>query len=36
VLELIVTAGWYHVISYLCNGLRIEPEAWAQPWPAAR
>lgn len=32
-LELIVTAGWYHVIAYLCNGLRVEPEEWATPPP---
>jgi alkylhydroperoxidase family enzyme len=32
-IELIVTAGWYHVIAYLCNGLRVEPEEWATPVP---
>jgi alkylhydroperoxidase family enzyme len=31
--ELIVTAGWYHVIAYLCNGLRVEPEQWGTPLP---
>src|SRR2546423_1389627 len=29
VLELLVTAGWYHVIAYVCNGARVEPEDWA-------
>jgi 4-carboxymuconolactone decarboxylase len=33
-LELIVTAGWYHVISYLCNALRVQGEEWAAPMPA--
>lgn len=35
IIELIVTAGWYHVIAYLCNGLAIEGEAWAAPFPTA-
>ncbi len=30
ILELIVTAGWYHLISYVCNGLHVEPEQWAR------
>jgi 4-carboxymuconolactone decarboxylase len=29
VLELIATAGWYRLISYVCNGLRVEREEWA-------
>jgi 4-carboxymuconolactone decarboxylase len=33
IIELIVTAGWYHTIAYLCNGLAIEPEAWAARFP---
>jgi alkylhydroperoxidase family enzyme len=32
-IELIVTAGWYHVIAYLCNGLRVQPEDWALRFP---
>jgi alkylhydroperoxidase family enzyme len=32
--ELIVTAGWYHTIAYVCNALRVEPEEWARPFPA--
>ena len=35
-IELIVTAGWYHVIAYLCNGIGIELEDWAMRFPAAR
>jgi len=39
ILELIITAGWYHVIGYLCNGVRVQDEEWAlafpQPDPAA-
>jgi alkylhydroperoxidase family enzyme len=35
IIELLVTAGWYHVIAYLCNGLRIEAEEWAPAFPAA-
>jgi 4-carboxymuconolactone decarboxylase len=33
ILELIVTAGWYHVIGYLCNGVRLEHEEWAARFP---
>ena len=29
ILELLVTAGWYHVIAYVCNGARVEREPWA-------
>jgi 4-carboxymuconolactone decarboxylase len=35
ILELIVTAGWYRIISYLCCGLRIEREEWAARFPPA-
>ena len=34
-LELIVTVGWYHVIAYICNGLRVREEEWALAFPAA-
>jgi alkylhydroperoxidase family enzyme len=34
ILELIVTAGWYHVIGYLCNGVRVQQEEWAPSFPA--
>jgi alkylhydroperoxidase family enzyme len=33
ILELIVTAGWYHVIAYVCRGVRLEFEDWAEPFP---
>jgi 4-carboxymuconolactone decarboxylase len=33
ILELIVTAGWYHVIAYVCNGLRVPLEPWSTPMP---
>jgi 4-carboxymuconolactone decarboxylase len=34
-LELIVTVGWYHVIAYICNGLRVLAEEWAPAFPPA-
>jgi 4-carboxymuconolactone decarboxylase len=36
IVELLVTAGWYHTISYVCNGLRIEREQWAARFPPPR
>jgi 4-carboxymuconolactone decarboxylase len=36
ILELIVTAGWYHVIAYVCNGVRVQHEEWAAVFPPAR
>jgi 4-carboxymuconolactone decarboxylase len=33
ILELLVTAGWYHVISYVCNGVGVEQEGWAARFP---
>ncbi len=35
ILELIVTAGWYHLIGYVCNGVRVEAEEWAPGFPRA-
>lgn len=32
-IELLVTAGWYHVIAYLCNGARVRREDWAERFP---
>jgi alkylhydroperoxidase family enzyme len=32
-LELIIVAGWYRVISYLVKALRIAPEPWAARFP---
>jgi 4-carboxymuconolactone decarboxylase len=34
IIELIVTAGWYHTIAYLCNGVLVQPEQWAARFPA--
>ena len=34
IIELIVTAGWYHVIAYVCNGLRVQREDWALRFPS--
>ena len=33
IVELIVTAGWYHVIAYICNGLKVPLERWAPRFP---
>ena len=35
-IELIVTVGWYHLISFVANGLNLPPEPWAARWPVAR
>ncbi|HVN85807.1 MAG TPA: carboxymuconolactone decarboxylase family protein [Candidatus Binatia bacterium] len=32
-LELLVLAGWYHVISYVANGAQVELETWAERFP---
>jgi alkylhydroperoxidase family enzyme len=32
-LELLVLAGWYHVIAYVANGARVRLEPWAQRFP---
>ncbi len=32
-IELLVTAGWYHAIAYLCNGARVRREDWAERFP---
>lgn len=34
-LELLVLAGWYHVIAYVANGVRLPREAWAARFPGA-
>ena len=34
-IELLVTAGWYHVIGFVCNGARVEHEDWAARFPPA-
>ena len=30
--ELLVLAGWYHAISYVCTGARVPLEPWAARW----
>lgn len=32
-LEILVLAGWYHVIAFVANGAGVEREAWAQRFP---
>jgi alkylhydroperoxidase family enzyme len=34
-LELLILVGWYHLISFVANGLQVEPELWAVPFPTA-
>jgi 4-carboxymuconolactone decarboxylase len=33
-LELVVTAGWYRLISGVINAVRIEGESWAARFPS--
>jgi 4-carboxymuconolactone decarboxylase len=30
--ELLMLAGWYHAISYVCNAARVPLESWATRW----
>lgn len=32
-IELLMLAGWYHAISYVCNAARVPLESWAARWP---
>jgi 4-carboxymuconolactone decarboxylase len=32
-LELMITAGWYRLLSYVINGARIQREPWAARFP---
>ncbi len=34
IIELLVTAGWYHGISFVCNGTGVQKEDWAARFPA--
>jgi 4-carboxymuconolactone decarboxylase len=34
-IELLVLAGWYHAISYVCNATRVPLEPWAARWQAS-
>jgi 4-carboxymuconolactone decarboxylase len=33
IVELVVTAGWYHTIAYVINTARVQPERWAARFP---
>ncbi len=33
IIELLVTAGWYRLLSYVINGAAVELEPWAQRFP---
>ena len=33
-IELLMLAGWYHAISYVCNAARVPLETWAARWRA--
>jgi alkylhydroperoxidase family enzyme len=35
ILELVVTSGWYHTISFVINAARVRLEPWAARFPAA-
>jgi 4-carboxymuconolactone decarboxylase len=34
ILELAVTAGWYHTIAFVIGVARVQPEPWARRFPA--
>jgi alkylhydroperoxidase family enzyme len=36
IVELLALAGFYHAISFLANGLRVEPERFAPGFPGSR
>ncbi|MCR8961584.1 hypothetical protein M0765_028780 [Variovorax sp. S2] len=31
-IELMMLAGWYHAVSYVCNAARVPLEKWAARW----
>ena len=35
ILELVITAGWYHTIAYIINAAGVEREDWAARFPAS-
>jgi 4-carboxymuconolactone decarboxylase len=35
ILELVITSGWYHTISFVINAAGVEHEPWAARFPAA-
>lgn len=36
ILELVITAGWYHTIAYVIAAAAVEPEEWAARFPSAQ
>jgi alkylhydroperoxidase family enzyme len=30
--EIMMLAGWYHAVSYVCNAARVPLEKWAARW----
>jgi alkylhydroperoxidase family enzyme len=36
ILELLALNGFYHLVSFVANGARTEPEPWARSFPASR
>lgn len=34
-IELLMLAGWYHLVSFVANGARVVPEPWARRFPVA-
>ena len=34
IVELVITAGWYRLLSYVINAAHIHPEPWAARFPA--
>jgi 4-carboxymuconolactone decarboxylase len=34
-LELVIIAGWYRLLSYVINAARVQPESWAARFPDA-
>jgi alkylhydroperoxidase family enzyme len=36
ILELVITSGWYHTISFVINAARVELEPWAARFPRTR
>jgi 4-carboxymuconolactone decarboxylase len=35
IVELVVTSGWYHTISFVIDAARVEPEPWAAAFPSS-
>ena len=35
-IELLMLVGWYHMISFVVNGLRLEAEPWGRRFPESR